>query len=161
MLMIYSIVSFLFMIAPSLLSNILYHGTGLYAYTGLCRHRPLLVMGCYIMVPVICLLPLSFLMDGGQLCYLLSLHLFLFSFLRLAKNQNWAGQKKDDKEVKNRWETGIHLNIMRYFTSDREIVADAFALLSCPTPETGKSRFSPSPAFSVLFSEWHLSYIQT
>ncbi len=27
------------------------------------------------------------------------------------------------------------------------IVADAFALLSCPTPETGKSKFSPLPAF--------------
>ncbi|MEK8873954.1 hypothetical protein [Escherichia coli] len=26
--------------------------------------------------------------------------------------------------------------------------ADAFALLSCPTPETGKSKFSPLPAFS-------------
>ena len=25
--------------------------------------------------------------------------------------------------------------------------ADAFALLSCPTPETGKSKFSPLPAF--------------
>nr|AQM75159.1 hypothetical protein pFA27_2_0094 [Escherichia coli]QIQ11570.1 hypothetical protein [Klebsiella pneumoniae]QJS02029.1 hypothetical protein [Klebsiella pneumoniae] len=24
---------------------------------------------------------------------------------------------------------------------------DAFALLSCPTPETGKSKFSPLPAF--------------
>ncbi|HAW3127209.1 TPA: hypothetical protein JLR87_004376 [Escherichia coli] len=29
----------------------------------------------------------------------------------------------------------------------RNIVADAFALLSCPTPETGKSKFSPLPAF--------------
>ncbi|RWZ22945.1 hypothetical protein EQH66_24685, partial [Escherichia coli] len=29
----------------------------------------------------------------------------------------------------------------------QNIVADAFALLSCPTPETGKSKFSPLPAF--------------
>ncbi|EHG7532432.1 PapI protein [Escherichia albertii] len=27
------------------------------------------------------------------------------------------------------------------------VQADAFALLSCPTPETGKSKFSPLPAF--------------
>ncbi|EAM1405208.1 hypothetical protein EHT03_24200 [Salmonella enterica] len=32
-------------------------------------------------------------------------------------------------------------------SSPRNIVADAFALLSCPTPETGKSKFSPLPAF--------------
>ncbi len=30
--------------------------------------------------------------------------------------------------------------------------ADAFALLSCPTPETGKSKFSPLPAFLNKFS---------
>lgn len=64
-LMIYAIVSVLFMIAPSLLVRILYGRTGLYEYTELCRHRPLIVMGCYIMVPVTCSLPLSFLMDGG------------------------------------------------------------------------------------------------
>ena len=32
-------------------------------------------------------------------------------------------------------------------SSHQNIVADAFALLSCPTPGTGKSKFSPSPAF--------------
>lgn len=64
-LMIYAIVSVLFMIAPSLLVRDLYGRTGLYEYTELCRHRPLIVMGCYIMVPVTCSLPLSFLMDGG------------------------------------------------------------------------------------------------
>lgn len=64
-LMIYAIVSVLFMIAPSLLVRALYGRTGLYEYTELCRHRPLIVMGCYIMVPVTCSLPLSFLMDGG------------------------------------------------------------------------------------------------
>ncbi len=64
-LLIYAIVSFLFMIAPALLSRILYHRTGLYEYTELCHHRSLIVTGCYIMVPVTCRLPLSFLMDGG------------------------------------------------------------------------------------------------
>ncbi|HFO3651867.1 TPA: hypothetical protein ACHJQ2_005138 [Escherichia coli] len=34
-----------------------------------------------------------------------------------------------------------------YITGSDNIVADAFALLSCPTPETGKSKFSPLPAF--------------
>ena len=34
-----------------------------------------------------------------------------------------------------------------HLTPARNIVADAFALLSCPTPETGKSKFSPLPAF--------------
>ncbi|EFA7514912.1 hypothetical protein EYZ83_07750 [Shigella flexneri] len=28
-------------------------------------------------------------------------------------------------------------------------MSDAFALLSCPTPETGKSKFSPLPAFPI------------
>lgn len=64
-LLIYAIVSLLFMIAPVLFIRILYHRIGLYEYTDLCRHRPLIVMGCYIMVPVICRLPLSILMDGG------------------------------------------------------------------------------------------------
>lgn len=64
-LLIYTIVSLLFMIAPVLFIRILYHRIGLYEYTDLCRHRPLIVMGCYIMVPVICRLPLSILMDGG------------------------------------------------------------------------------------------------
>lgn len=88
-LMICSVVSLLFMIAPSLLSNILYHRTGLYAYTGLCRHRPLLVMGCYIMVPVICRLPLSFLMDGGVPALLfIVIAPFLIFFSASGKNQN-------------------------------------------------------------------------
>lgn len=64
-LMIYAIVSFLYMLIPSLLVRILYDRTGLYEYTELCLHRPLSVMGYYIMVPVTCSLPLSFLMDGG------------------------------------------------------------------------------------------------
>ncbi len=34
-----------------------------------------------------------------------------------------------------------------FISSHRNIVADAFALLSCPTPETGKSKFSPSRRF--------------
>ena len=38
-------------------------------------------------------------------------------------------------------------------------ITDAFALLSCPTPETGKSKFSPLPAFSVLFNEWHKTLV--
>ncbi|EHR8683535.1 hypothetical protein K5Z09_005055 [Escherichia coli] len=87
-LMIYSVVSFLFMIAPSLLSNILYHRTGLYAYTRLCRHRPLLVMGCYIMVPVTCQLPLSFLMDGGATLLFIVIAPFLIFFSASGKNQN-------------------------------------------------------------------------
>nr|WLW34874.1 RepA1 [Escherichia coli] len=43
--------------------------------------------------------------------------------------------------------TGESLNTTGGLSSHRNIVADAFALLSCPTPETGKSKFSPLPAF--------------
>ncbi|STU22780.1 Uncharacterised protein [Klebsiella pneumoniae] len=43
--------------------------------------------------------------------------------------------------------TGEWLNTTGLISSPRNIVADAFALLSCPTPETGKSKFSPLPAF--------------
>lgn len=38
--------------------------------------------------------------------------------------------------------------------------ADAFVVLSCPTPEAGKSKFFLLPG-AMLFSEWYLSYIQT
>lgn len=30
-------------------------------------------------------------------------------------------------------------------------IADAVAQRRCPTPETGKSQFSPSPAFTVIY----------
>ncbi|GDM25523.1 hypothetical protein [Escherichia coli] len=63
-LTIYAIVSFLFMLTPSLLIKMLYHRAGVYEYTELCRHRPLFVTGCYILMLVTCNLPLSLLMDG-------------------------------------------------------------------------------------------------
>ena len=34
-------------------------------------------------------------------------------------------------------------------SNHRNIVADAFAMLSCPPPETGKSKFSPAPGVFV------------
>lgn len=43
--------------------------------------------------------------------------------------------------------TGEWLNTTGADQQSLNIVADAFALLSCPTPETGKSKFSPLPAF--------------
>lgn len=64
-LMIYTIVSFLFMLIPSLLVWFLYRRPGFCEYTELWRHRPLITGGCYIMASVTCSLPHNLLADGG------------------------------------------------------------------------------------------------